>query len=186
MHLITSLDLREINHALLGILNEVQTLRQATKTAAPASHALTTSFVSGGGFSSGGGSSSSASGVSSVFGRQGDVTATTGDYSVAQITGAAPLASPVFTGIPLVPVPAAHDDSLQATNTAWVRQQGFLRRGPGVTLWLVAMNADGTIQIDADGYAAIAPSLVMADAGGGIAVDAEGFVIPQALSVSLA
>jgi hypothetical protein len=36
--------------------------------------------------------------VSSVFGRTGAVTATSGDYSVAQITGAAPLASPTFTG----------------------------------------------------------------------------------------
>ena len=36
--------------------------------------------------------------VSSVFGRTGDVLATSGDYSVSQITGAAPLASPSFTG----------------------------------------------------------------------------------------
>jgi hypothetical protein len=37
-------------------------------------------------------------GVSSVFGRTGAVVATSGDYSVAQVTGAAPLASPTFTG----------------------------------------------------------------------------------------
>jgi hypothetical protein len=36
--------------------------------------------------------------VSSVFGRTGDVLATTGDYNVSQITGAAPTASPTFTG----------------------------------------------------------------------------------------
>lgn len=36
--------------------------------------------------------------VSSVFGRVGVVTAQTGDYSVAQVTGAAPLANPSFTG----------------------------------------------------------------------------------------
>jgi hypothetical protein len=42
--------------------------------------------------SSGGGA------VSSVFGRTGDVVAQAGDYGVAQITGAAPLASPNFTG----------------------------------------------------------------------------------------
>jgi len=41
--------------------------------------------------------------VSSVFGRTGGVTAQTGDYTVAQITGAAPLASPTFTGTPVVP-----------------------------------------------------------------------------------
>ena len=36
--------------------------------------------------------------VASVFGRSGVVIAETGDYSVAQITGAAPVASPAFTG----------------------------------------------------------------------------------------
>ncbi len=41
--------------------------------------------------------------VSSVFGRTGAVTAQSGDYTVAQVTGAAPLASPVFTGTPTVP-----------------------------------------------------------------------------------
>jgi hypothetical protein len=41
--------------------------------------------------------------VTSVFGRSGVVVATSGDYSVAQITGAAPLASPTFTGTPHLP-----------------------------------------------------------------------------------
>jgi hypothetical protein len=41
--------------------------------------------------------------VASVFGRTGAVTAASGDYSVAQVTGAAPLASPAFTGSPVVP-----------------------------------------------------------------------------------
>jgi hypothetical protein len=36
--------------------------------------------------------------VSSVFGRTGAVVATSGDYTVAQVTGAAPIASPTFTG----------------------------------------------------------------------------------------
>jgi hypothetical protein len=44
-----------------------------------------------------------ASSVTSVFGRTGAVVAASGDYSVAQITGAAPLASPTFTGTPTVP-----------------------------------------------------------------------------------
>ena len=39
-----------------------------------------------------------ATGVNSVFGRAGAVTATSGDYSVGQISGAAPLANPAFTG----------------------------------------------------------------------------------------
>jgi hypothetical protein len=36
--------------------------------------------------------------VASVFGRTGVVVATSGDYTVSQVTGAAPLASPSFTG----------------------------------------------------------------------------------------
>ncbi|HYM76914.1 MAG TPA: hypothetical protein VE377_13130 [Candidatus Dormibacteraeota bacterium] len=44
--------------------------------------------------------------VGSVFGRTGAVLAQTGDYSVAQVTGAAPLASPTFTGTVTEPVPA--------------------------------------------------------------------------------
>ena len=37
-------------------------------------------------------------GVNSVFGRVGNVTAQANDYAVAQVTGAAPTASPTFTG----------------------------------------------------------------------------------------
>ena len=45
----------------------------------------------------------SSGGVTSVFGRTGVVTSASGDYSVSQVTGAAPLASPTFTGTPTVP-----------------------------------------------------------------------------------
>jgi len=44
-----------------------------------------------------------ANAVTSVFGRTGAVAAASGDYTVSQITGAAPLASPTFTGTPTVP-----------------------------------------------------------------------------------
>lgn len=40
--------------------------------------------------------------VRSVFGRTGAVVAATGDYTVAQVTGAAPLASPALTGTPTI------------------------------------------------------------------------------------
>ena len=43
-------------------------------------------------------------GVTSIFGRTGDVVAVSGDYSVVQMTGAAPLASPTFTGTVTLPV----------------------------------------------------------------------------------
>ena len=45
----------------------------------------------------------SSASVSSVFGRTGAVTAVSGDYSVGNITGAAPLASPTFTGTVTIP-----------------------------------------------------------------------------------
>ena len=42
--------------------------------------------------------------VASVFTRTGSVVASSGDYTVAQVTGAAPLASPTFTGAVTLPV----------------------------------------------------------------------------------
>jgi hypothetical protein len=52
-------------------------------------------------------------GVTSVFGRTGVVTSTSGDYTVAQVTGAAPLASPTFTGLVTAP---SFSGSLNASN----------------------------------------------------------------------
>jgi hypothetical protein len=58
--------------------------------------------------------------VSSVFGRTGVVTAGSGDYSVAQVTGAAPLASPAFTGSPTAPTQVNGDNSTNIATTAYV------------------------------------------------------------------
>jgi hypothetical protein len=59
---------------------------------------------------------SSGGDVTSVFGRTGAVTAETGDYTVAEVTGAAPLASPTFTGTVTAPtVDAALNGTLGAT-----------------------------------------------------------------------
>jgi hypothetical protein len=63
--------------------------------------------------------SGGAGAVSSVFGRTGAVVATNGDYGVAQVTGAAPLASPTFTGVPLVPTAAPLTSNTQAASTAY-------------------------------------------------------------------
>jgi spore coat polysaccharide biosynthesis protein SpsF (cytidylyltransferase family) len=64
--------------------------------------------------------------VSSVFTRTGAVTAATGDYTVAQVTGAAPLASPALTGGPTAPTPATADNSTKIATTAYVQAQGYL------------------------------------------------------------
>jgi len=58
--------------------------------------------------------------VSSVFGRTGNVIAASGDYSVGNITGAAPLASPTFTGTPAAPTAAAGTNTTQLATTAFV------------------------------------------------------------------
>lgn len=58
--------------------------------------------------------------VTSVFGRIGDVVAVSGDYIVSQITGAAPLASPGFTGIPTAPTAAPGTATTQLATCAFV------------------------------------------------------------------
>lgn len=58
--------------------------------------------------------------VGSVFGRTGTVTAQSGDYSVAQVTGAAPLVSPALTGTPTAPTQSAGDSSAKLATTAFV------------------------------------------------------------------
>jgi hypothetical protein len=57
--------------------------------------------------------------VSSVFGRIGAIVAVSGDYSVAQVTGAAPLASPAFTGVPTAPTASAGTNTTQIATTAF-------------------------------------------------------------------
>jgi len=68
----------------------------------------------------------SAGAVSSVFGRTGAVVAGSGDYSVGQVTGAAPLASPIFTGTPAGPTAAAGDNSTKLATTGYVRNEVYL------------------------------------------------------------
>lgn len=57
--------------------------------------------------------------VSSVFTRTGAVVAASGDYTVSQVTGAAPLASPALSGTPTAPTASALTDSTQLATTAY-------------------------------------------------------------------
>ena len=59
--------------------------------------------------------------VSSVFGRTGAVVAVGGDYTVAKVTGAAPLASPALTGVPTAPTAAPATNTTQLATTAFVQ-----------------------------------------------------------------
>lgn len=58
--------------------------------------------------------------VTSVFGRTGAVVAAIGDYTVAQVTGAAPLASPALTGTPTAPTATVGTNTTQVATTAFV------------------------------------------------------------------
>lgn len=58
--------------------------------------------------------------VTSVFGRTGTVTAVSGDYTVSQVSGAAPLASPALTGTPTAPTATAGTNTTQIATTAFV------------------------------------------------------------------
>ncbi len=58
--------------------------------------------------------------VASVFGRTGTVSAQSGDYSVSQITGAAPLASPTFSGV------MTHPDGTSISASGWAGSPTFL------------------------------------------------------------
>ena len=59
--------------------------------------------------------------IPSVFGRTGSITAQSGDYTVSQITGAAPSASPTFTGTVTEPVPTLPS---QGANTFFAAPSG--------------------------------------------------------------
>ena len=72
-------------------------------------------------------------GVSSWNARTGAVLPLNGDYTYGQVTGAAPITSPNFLGIPTVPTQALTDNSTEAINSAWLR--GFLTSNPGVASW---------------------------------------------------
>jgi hypothetical protein len=67
--------------------------------------------------------------VNTVFGRAGTITAQTGDYSVGQITGAAALASPAFTGSPTGPTQGATDNSTSLATDVWVVGEAGLLAG---------------------------------------------------------
>jgi len=58
--------------------------------------------------------------VSSVFGRTGAVSAQSGDYTVGQVTGAAPLSSPTFTGV------LTHPDGTMISSSGWAGSPTFL------------------------------------------------------------
>ena len=82
--------------------------------------------------------------VTSVFGRSGVITAQTGDYTVSQITGAAPLASPALTGTPTAPTALAGTNTTQIATTAFVQTAVAVTSVFGRTGTVVATTGDYT------------------------------------------
>ena len=64
-----------------------------------------------------------AAGVTSFNSRTGAVVPVSGDYTVGQVTGAAPLASPTLTGVPAAPTAALNDNTTQLATDAFVLAQ---------------------------------------------------------------
>ena len=91
--------------------------------------------------------------VTTVFGRSGTVVATSGDYAVAQVTGAAPVASPTFTGTPAAPTAAVNTNTTQIATTAYVVAQNYAQRVTAIdltaqsaTITAATLLASGSVQ----------------------------------------
>lgn len=63
----------------------------------------------------------SGAGVTSFNSRTGSVVPASGDYTVSQVTGAAPLASPTLTGTPVAPTASTATNTTQLATTAYVQ-----------------------------------------------------------------
>ena len=81
------------------------------------------------------GGSEPGGGVASVFTRSGAVVAASGDYTVAQVTGAAPLASPALTGNPTTPTATAGDSDTSIASTAFVQTAIAAPQVSGTWTW---------------------------------------------------
>jgi len=112
-----------------------------------------------------------ASPVTSVFGRTGAVTASSGDYTVAQVTGAAPLASPALTGTPTAPTAATATNTTQIATTAFVKAQGYSTTTGTVTSVQISGGTTGLTAsggpITASGTITLGGTLALANGGTG-------------------
>lgn len=109
--------------------------------------------------------------VTSVFGRTGTITAAAGDYTVAQVTGAAPLASPAFTGTPTAPTASTATNNTQVATTAFVKAQGYTTNTGTVTSVAVSGGTTGLTTsggpITGSGTITLGGTLALANGGTG-------------------
>lgn len=107
----------------------------------------TTAFVKGLGYITAAGAP-----VQSVAGKTGAVTLVVGD-----VVGAAPLASPSFTGLPVGPTAATGDSSSQLATTAFVKNQGYVTAGTAPVLSVAGKTGNVTLAVaDVSGAAPLA------------------------------
>lgn len=122
--------------------------------------------------------------VQSVFGRTGLVAAQTGDYAVNQITGAAPLSSPAFTGTPVAPTASPSTNSTQIATCAFVQtslpavpvQSVFGRTGIVVAAtgdYTVAQVTNATSVVVANTFS-VGPNLFQTGGAGNVGVVVKG------------
>ncbi len=97
--------------------------------------------------------------VTSVFGRTGVVVAGSGDYAVGQVTGAAPLASPTFTGTPSGPTASQGDSSTKLATTAFV--QSALPANSTTIPWLTFSHGSSNINFSTATNKAVFTGLVL-------------------------
>ena len=109
--------------AIAGALSVGGTLTAPTPAAGDNStNAATTAWVLGKGYVTSSAAAAAAP-VQSVAGRTGTIT-----LAAADVSGAAPLASPTFTGTPSAPTPTAGDNSTKLATTAYVVGQGYVQQ----------------------------------------------------------
>jgi len=90
--------------------------------------------------------------VLSVAGKTGNVT-----LVVADISGAAPLASPVLTGLPSAPTRATSDNSTAIATTAFVKAQGYISAAEAPVLSVAGKTGNVTLAVgDVAGAAPLA------------------------------
>jgi hypothetical protein len=124
------------------------------------------------------GSSAGPSSVSSVFGRTGAVTASGGDYSVGQVTGAAPAASPTFTGTVTLP-----DGS---TNTSVGFSFGHALTLPGGSLGTTQTAGDNSTKVATTAYVRSEAQFAWSCPIGGTAAVAQycNWTLPAGLTIT--
>src|ERR1700674_2109854 len=98
-------------------------------------------------------------GGNSVFGRSGAVVAATGAYTVSQVTGAAPLASPTFTGTASGPTANPGDSSTKLATTAFV--QSALPANSTTIPWLTFSHGGSNINFSTATNKAIFTGVVL-------------------------